>query len=194
MLNKNGENGVLKWVWNGKRFPLGDRLAVAHQHYTFSNFLAFSGSAMDVNTDELGYFALSVIWRAAVHEWDTPFGGKSTVLNLGAVQEPIRKFLHGDAGFPSAVVVLATVCTDPNSVRVFYMPAPTSGIPGTSFAMNMLGIHFTVFIGNDIPPLMRQMCCVKSTPRLIFQRDCSQKTLEAFSEIMVTSKPAKNIN
>jgi hypothetical protein len=60
--------------------------------------------------------------------------------------------------------------------------------------MNMLGIHFTVFIGNDIPPLMRQMCCVKSTPRLIFQRDCSQKTLEAFSEIMVTSKPAKNIN
>jgi len=106
LFNKNGENGTLKWVWNGKRFPLGDRLAVAHQHYTFSNFLAFSGSAMGVNTDELGYFALSVIWRATVHQWDTSFGGKTRLLSLGAVEGPVRQYLHGDAAFPVDVVVL----------------------------------------------------------------------------------------
>ena len=29
LFNKNGENWMLKQVWNGKRFPLGDRLRVA---------------------------------------------------------------------------------------------------------------------------------------------------------------------
>jgi hypothetical protein len=190
--NKNGENGMLKWVWNGTRFPLGDRLAVAHQHYTFSNFLAFSGSSMGVNTDELAYFALSIIWRAAVHQWDTPFGGKTHQLNLGAVEETIRQYLHGEAAFPVDVVVVATVCTDPGSIQVFYLPSPVSRIPGTSFSMLTLSVHFMVFIGSNMPPVMREMCCVKSTPKLIFQRDCSQKT-EAFAQIMETSKPSKAI-
>ena len=35
LFNKNGENWMLKQVWNGKRFPLRDRLNVALQHYTF---------------------------------------------------------------------------------------------------------------------------------------------------------------
>lgn len=193
LFNKNGENGMLKWVWNGERFPLGDRLAVAHQHITFRNFLTFSASAVGVNADELGYFALSVIWRASVHQWQTPFGGRTRLLSLGNVEEPARQYLHGDAAFPPDVVVLATVCTDPGSIHVFYMPSPVSRVPGTSFAMLTLGVHFMVFVGPGLPPVMREMCCVKSASKLIFQRDCSQKTLEAFAELMATSKPSKGM-
>ena len=184
LFNRNGENWLLKQVWNRKGFPLSERLSVALPRYTFENFLAFSGTATGVDTEQLGYFALSVIWRAAVHQWHTPFGGKTTVLNLGAVEEPIRKFLLGEVPFPTDVVILATVCTDPYSRAIFYMPSQTSGIPGTSIVMLTLGIHFMVFIGSTIPPILRELCCVRSTSKLIFQRDCSAKTLEAFTQIM----------
>jgi hypothetical protein len=95
---------------------------VALPLYTLENALAFSGAATGIETEKLGYFALSVIWRAAVHQWATPFGGKTTVLNLGAAEESIRKFLLGEAQFPTNVAILATVCTDPYS-KVFYMPS-----------------------------------------------------------------------
>ncbi len=183
LFNKNGESWVLQQVWNGERFALGERLNLALQHYTFQNFLAFSGTAMGINTEALGYFALSVIWRGAVHQWNTPFGGKTRVLKLGAHEESIR-FLFGVAPFPTDVVILATVCTDPFSRGVFYMPSQTSGIPRTSFAMLTLGVHFMVFVGTPLPPVLYEMCCVKSAHKLIFQRDCSEKTLEAFAQLL----------
>jgi len=184
LFNKNGENWMLKQVWNGKRFPLGDLLNVAHPHYTFQDCLAFSGRAVGIDTEKLGYFALSVIWRAAVHQWNTPFGGKTTVLNLGATEDTIRNYLLGAAPFPKEAVVLATVCSDPYSRGVFYLPSQTSGIPGTSFVMLTLGVHLMIFVGSDIPPIMREMCCVQSAPKLIFQRDAREKTLEAFAQLL----------
>src|SRR5438034_546836 len=60
LFNKNGERWMLKQVWNGKQFPLRDRLNVAMPHYKFNNALAFSGKAVGIDTEKLGYFALSV--------------------------------------------------------------------------------------------------------------------------------------
>jgi len=186
LFNKNGENWMLKQVWNGKRFPLRDRLAVALplQPYTLSNSIAFSGAMAGIDTEQLGYFALSVIWRAAVHQWDSPSGRKTTVLNLGTAEEPIRTFLLGETPFPASVAILAVVCMDPYSRGVFYMPAQTTGISGRSFVMLARGVQFMVFTGDSIPPIVHQMCCVKSAAKLIFQRDCSQKTLEAHAQLM----------
>jgi hypothetical protein len=186
LFNKNGESWMLKQVWNGKRFPLRDRLGAALplQHYTLANTVAFSGAATGIDTDKLGYFALSVIWRAGVHQWDIPLVGKTTVLNIGTVEEPMRQFLLGEAAFPTNVAILAAVCTDPYSRGLFYRPAQTTGLPGTSFVMLTLGVHFMVFTGDSIPPILRQMCCVKSAAKVIFQRDCSQKALEAYAQLM----------
>jgi hypothetical protein len=193
MFNKNGEKEVLKWVWNGKRFPLGDRLAVAHPYFTLRSFLAFSGAAIGVDTAKFAYFALSVVWRAGVHQWATPFGGKISVLKLGQVQEPIRQYLHGDADLPPNVAILMTACTDRASIGCFYLPSRSQNFPGSAFGMLTLGIHFTVCVGDDIPPSVRQVCCVRSGPRLIFLRDCQQKTVDAFAQVVKTSRPARGV-
>jgi hypothetical protein len=190
LFNNNGERWMLKQVWNGNRFPLRDRLNVAVPLNTFKGFVTFSGRSAGIETDKLGYFALSVVWRAAVHVWDTPFGGKTKILNLGDAQEPIRKFLHRESNFPNDVVVMATVCTDPVSTRVFYMPSPVSGIPETSFSLLTLGVQFLVFIGSGLHPVIREFCCVKSAARIVFQMDCSQKTFEAFAQLNVFNKLA----
>jgi hypothetical protein len=192
LFNKKGEREMLKWAWNGKRFPLGDRLSVANPHLAFPQFLAFSGAAAGIDTAKLAYFALSVVWRAAVHKWDLPFGGSTTVLDLRELEEPIRQYLHGDTGFPTDVAVIPTACTDRASMT-FYTPSPALNVPGTAFGMLMLGVHFFVYIGTDIPPAIRQVCCVRSGQRLIFQRNCEQKTIDAFAQLMKTSRPATGL-
>ena len=192
LFNKNGENWMVRQVWNGQRFPLLDRLNVAHPQYMFREFVAFSGVATGVDTDKLGYFGLSVLWRAAVHIWATPFGGRTSRLNLGSSEEPIRSFLLRQSPFPNNIcAVLATVCTDKASVGSFYMPSPVSRIPETAFSLLTLGVHFMVFVGS-IPSVLRGCCCLQSAKKLIWARNCEQKTVEAFAQLMVTSKRAKN--
>jgi hypothetical protein len=187
LFNKNGENEILKWVWNSKHFPLGDRLAVAVPLSLDPSVTpSFSGTSIGVDTEKFAYFALSLIWRAAVHVWDLPFGGKTTLLNLGAIEEPIRKYLLGTVAFPSEVVVVATACTDPLSIQSFSAPSQVIGFQGTCFAILALGIYFRVLIGSDIPPESRKICCAMSKARLIFQRDCSQKTFGALAQIILS--------
>jgi len=180
---------MLRQVWNGTRFPLLERLELSHQDYTFQEALVFSGSAVGLDIEKLGYFGLSVVWRAAVHRWVTPFGGLTQPIGLGTAEDPIRRFLLGQSPFPPEVTVMATVCTDKGSAGSFYMPCKVSGVPGTGFGMLTLGVHFLVYL-EPIPPEIREFCCMKSTRRLIFLRNCEPKTLEAFGHLMATSKPA----
>lgn len=142
--NKNGETWMMRQLWNGQRFPLGDRLNVALPHYTFerAETLVFSGTAVGIETAKLGYFALSVFWRAAVHAWKMPHGEKTRKINLGFAEEPIRKFLLGQASFPKDVVLMVTVCTDKESKGSFYVPSQVFGTPIVRFAFLALGVHF----------------------------------------------------
>jgi hypothetical protein len=121
-----------------------------------------------------------------------PFGGKTNLLNLGALDDPIRKYLLGTAGFPPEVVVVATACTDPLSIQAFSIPTRVPGYPGTCFAILTLGIYFRVLIGSGITPESREICCAISKARPIFQRDCSQKTSEALAHIIGFSSTGRN--
>ncbi|MGD0778476.1 MAG: hypothetical protein ABSC05_37325, partial [Candidatus Solibacter sp.] len=160
MFNKNGEKEVLKWVFNGNNFPLADRLAVAHPHHQFGENVAFSAADIGIDTDKFGYFALSVIWRGAVHEWDTPWG-KSTVLDLNQAEDPIRRFLLEQTGFPDEVAIVMSVCTDIYSRGAFFMPSRVLNFQGTCFAFLTVGLHLMVFIGPETKTI-REMCCVRS--------------------------------
>lgn len=193
LFNKNGERWMLSHGWNGESFPLRDRLNVAMPRYELPGSLAFSGRAVGIDTDKLGYFALSILWRAAVRRWNEPFGGQTSQLPLQTEQEDaIRKFLLGEAPFPD-FVVMVTVCTDKFSTESFFMPTPVLGPPGTSFSFLTPGIHFRIFVGTTIPQIVRAFCCVNSVPRVIFLRDCSKESIDAFAQILATSKQSKSL-
>ena len=108
------------------------------------------------------------------------------------MEEPIRKYLLGTAGFPSEVVVVVTACTDPLSIQSFSVPSQVIGHPGTCFAILTLGIYFRVLIGSGITPESREICCAMSKMRPIFQRDCSQKTSESLAQIIGFSSTGRN--
>ena len=196
LFNKNGESWVLGQVWNGKHFPLRDRLKLALPKYEFSSVTVFSGSSVGIDTDRLAYFALSVIWRAGVHTWNLAFGGKTTRLNFGGSEESIRRYLLGETGFPKDAAVLVHVCTDYPSTGSFYTSSESRTETSPSlkrFGFQALGLNFMVFVGT-IPPTVRQFCCVQSPSKVVFQRDCSEKTEQAFAQLMATSREARGLN
>jgi hypothetical protein len=125
--NKNGENWMLKQVWKSTSFRLLDRLNVAHPLLPFQGAVSFSGTSVGFDMDKLGYFALSVFWRASVRAWNLPFGGKTTKLNLGSAKRDIRRFLVGKGAVPQDIALIVTVCTDQESKGVIMTPGRRHG-------------------------------------------------------------------
>ena len=175
-----GENWVMSQIWNGTRFPLLERLDLAVETRRTDDALIYSGSAVGIDTEKLAYFAVSVLWRAGVHQWTTSKDSRYR-LDLGMHEELLRRYLLGEIGFPAKLSVMVTVCSDVYS-RAFHMPtAATFPIPGvTAFAMLALGVQFLIFLGPTAPD---QICCVQSPLKLISKRDCGRKTIEAFAQL-----------
>jgi hypothetical protein len=69
---KNGENYVMTQVFDGKsrKFPLLDALHTSTPSWPGPDSVGYDLAATPaIDRDKLGYFALSVFWRASVHIW-----------------------------------------------------------------------------------------------------------------------------
>jgi len=49
-------------------------------------------------TDAFAYFALSIVWSAAVAKWSLPDGGLTTPIEPGTFEEPVGALSHGRNG------------------------------------------------------------------------------------------------
>jgi hypothetical protein len=185
--SKNGETYVMSQVNRNGRFPIIERMEVAIPESQEAESTTYSGAAMGIDTDKLGYFALSMVWRGAAHEWHSPFGDVSTRLDLGGLEEPIRKYLLGDAGFPDVAIVIR-VCDDETSREVLLLPTPGGDEYGPSLEMFALGIHFFVLLGSTVAPAIRKMCCVTATKKPIYRGRCEQRLAAHHAILERTSK------
>lgn len=189
--NKNGEHWIMQQVYNGKEFPLFDRLKLALHVYASPTHQAYSGTAVGIDTGKLAYFALSVLWRASVHRW--VMSGQTTSISLRVYEEPIRNFLLGETTFPVDVVVIVRVCTDVFSRGSFFVPYLVSENPLTAYALLTRGIFFHVLVGNNLPLQIKGLCCLTGAKKLIFVASCADKFCDAFVPLMATSKPPRSL-
>jgi len=188
LFDQRGEDYALRQMNNRGRFPLLDRLRVSPCLDFSLREGVYSGSALGIDTEKLAYFALSVVWRGAVHTWRAADGQNVRPINLGPCQETIRQHLLGRAPFPSQVAVVVNVCTDFESQVIAYYPTPRLGIPGMAYAFLACGIHFTVFT-EATDPSVRRVCCVGSAEKLIFSRNIKALTYRAYGKLAATSRP-----
>src|ERR1700751_3332453 len=120
--SEQGESWIARQVYNGRDFPLLDRLNVTMPFHATPGLQIFSGADVGIDTAKLAYFALSMVWRASVHRWRMP-DGMTTSIDLGAHQEPVRRFLLGESEFPAEAVVVVTACTDWVSQATIFPPS-----------------------------------------------------------------------
>jgi len=152
----------------------------------------FSGVDAGIDTGKLAFFALSLLWRASVRKW-AMIDGKTTSVDLGAYEEPIRRFLLGEKGFPSDVVVVATACTDWVSQETVFPPTAVPENPHTVFSSLVRGVGLRVLVGSNLPLEIRELCCFASTKRLIFAANYEDKSLHAWSHLFSTAVPSQSL-
>jgi len=187
-LNKNGEAYTMRLCAGGTE-PLLKKLHAATPIMERSNFKIFSGAALEIDTEKIAYFAVSVLWRAAIRQWVVPHGlGVTNHIDLGTFQEPIRRYLVGEGSMPANIVVNVTVCSDSSSQRVFTVPSRVPDNPNCAFGFGLLGLMFRICLCPVEPEKMKCISCTEPPARALFMADQSEKIVEAFARLQETTK------
>jgi hypothetical protein len=107
------------------------------------NNAAFVCADVGFDAQKIGYFGLSILWRAAVRRWEM-FDKDTTGIEVeGKYMESIRRYLMGETGFPKNVAVIATVATDFLSQRACFVPNRIADNPfHTVYGLLTKGLFF----------------------------------------------------
>ena len=165
LLEQNGESEVLRWIAPKKRrsFPLSDVLRVALPRECSPDLDRFSGDDLGIDMDKFAYFALSVVWRSAIHNWLMPDGVVHPRMEIGGFEPPIREYLFRKAGFPPDTAVIVIVCNDAEARRVWTTPIVNVEANCLNFRFLTRGVFFRVMMGYRMPSYFRDQCC--TSPR-----------------------------
>jgi hypothetical protein len=183
-LNDNGERYTMSQVAkeNGT-FPLLETLMKATPIQLGEDEIAFTAkSTPDINRDALAYYALSIFWRASVHNWERD--RQEPRINLGPYNETIRRFLMGETPFPDNISLLMVVCNDPESQNVFYTPSLGMKQLERTYSFQTRGLNFLMIVGKKTRADTRKICLVNGPERLIVVRSCKEKLEGGFARLL----------
>jgi hypothetical protein len=191
--NERGEQWVLANMAREEGFLLQDALATHGPVDYTEDFAIFAGARIPaINMDALVYFAMSVFWRAAIHEWPN-VDGKTRPLDLAEFLEPIRLFLLG-GDFPLATAIFVSVWPRREVPRVAYTPREGQAPGWRAFNFMIPGLEFRLYLGSAIPPVLFQTCAQQSELRCIFSMTkLMHETRDTLVGLAGKSKVAKNL-
>jgi hypothetical protein len=184
LLNEKGEKYAMSVVKDRGRFPLLVTLNAAKMTKRSPVFDWYDkASTPTVDRDALGYFAMSVFWRAAAHDWSKP-GHPHPTIRFGPYQEKIRRYLLGEAPFPEDMMLMLVVCTDTLSQNTWFFPSKNARKTAhTAHSFQVRGLNFLLNAGKQMPDGMKSLCFVSGIDRWILKRSCEEKVIEAASNL-----------
>lgn len=171
LFNENGERWVLARMAREGKFPLREILRKAIPIRSIPGLTTYAAGAIaEIDVDKLEYFALSVFWRAAVHDWKPIVGEKYERLELGPYRERLREYLLGIAPFPPNVITMISVYEEEEFVSS--MIPPSAGTPrqeeGRPYSFLIPGIQFSMALGNRLRTESRELSSHLRPERRIF--------------------------
>ena len=132
--NVGGEQYVMSQISDARKsFPLRD--ALRGQTPTRAGpCLQFSGHTAGIDTNKLAYYAVSMVWRGAVHVWQS-MAGQTTGLTVKSHMEEMRLYLVGETPLPASIYVFVLVCLDLVSQVQALSPFPVGGVSEQRFEL-----------------------------------------------------------
>ncbi len=192
LFNENGESEVLRYTNpKGPRFPLHEMLKVGLPREYHPDLSRFSGADFGVDMDKFAYFAISVAWRGAVHDWIMPDGTVDDRYELGEFVEPMRVYLLGkapSAGYCRDVVV----STDDEARRVWITPATHVEMNCLNVRFLTFGVFFRVMMGYGMPQFFRNHCC--TSPRKCLFSGSDKHRMPEIMRLFERAAPAQASN
>jgi hypothetical protein len=182
-----GENYVLPLLKHRNHFPLLDRLKLALPLYTTHEKAAFLCPSVGLDGEKIGYFGLSILWRAA-RPWRMFDGATTSIQIEDRYLESIRRYLVGETTFPNDVAAIVTVATDYLSQSICMVPNRiTDNTMHIAYGLLTKGLYFRFILGENQPPAMRAISCAGEGPNMIFAKDCGEKSWPAAGAMMETT-------
>jgi hypothetical protein len=166
----HGESWVLGKLPHdyGQPFPLQDALVKETPFYIGPGLNLYAGAKiLAFDMDKLVYFATSIFWRGAVHEWESNRGEKAPKVELGIHEGPLRKFLLGEAQFPPDVWITTIVWRFKPVLNVAYVPAPVHAGEWKRYWFYMHGLGFIIHFGSRVPGEIKQRCSQHTAERMV---------------------------
>jgi hypothetical protein len=169
-------------------FPLRDRLTVGPAVEIRAGSFYESCGVQGIETEQIAYFAASVIWRAAATGWRNKYGPE---LELGPYREELRLYLLGNAEFPENAALRVILGIAPRKeVLVASLPVPERWHGVRSFTFVIPGVIFTMMLGRHIPPDALKMAFMPSPERIICVSDAMYLNwLKAAQKVVTAAKP-----
>jgi len=117
--------------------------------------------------DKLIYFAASIFWRGAAHEWPQAMGLEISPISLGAHLEPLRAYLNDEASFPADLYI--TVMLHPyETVQPGFILPHASSVPGWNrYWFYVTGLGFVLDFGDSVPPEIISRATSKSPEQFV---------------------------
>jgi hypothetical protein len=176
-------------------FPLQQMLAGAppQQELRHGSLIETSGlSGIDIS--KLAYFAISVIWRMAVHSWDVVKDQKP--IRLGNVfEEKIRCYLLGKADLPVEVAILVKVASSQRPMtQSMSLATVVRRSPYHHYQFSIPGIVFEPLVGGHIPNVDREQGCIvrgRGNPVFLLRNDLLFES--GVAKLLATAKPSKGL-
>lgn len=195
LFSKNGEDYVMRLVkQDAGVFPLLEMLSKQTPIATGpNNGDVFSAPEVGIDVGKIAYYGLSMFWRAAVHVW-TSLKGQTISSNLAQDHlEAIRRYLHGEVGWPAEIVLQVTVCTDSISQDTVQAPTDWENDKYKGASMVVFGIFFMLVSG--VTPGDREWikCCMTAPKYAIFRHSCASTTGMLEDDLRSNARIADNL-
>jgi len=191
--SKNGETWVGANVARMESFPIGEALLKTTPLISYKRVTAYAGAAVpEIDMEKLVYFGLSIFWRCSAHDWRDATGGRIQI-ELGPYEEPIRRFLLGEAPLPKTIALLIALPT--GSVLIgTYTPRRGHEKDFHNFVFYVPGIEFTLSAGRKIPVEVRALCAHTSPQKIIlFSGATTSNTAASFDLLRDVARPSLGV-
>ena len=164
--SKRGEKRALEnYPQLDDSFPLQSALLRATPFKEQNGDKYYRGNVTQgIDFNQLGYFAVSVYWRASVHRWD--FLDRTDQLSFGPYEKALRLYLLDQAPFPkkAALHILVSPAQNPRDGILF--PSTYREKPFHCHGFSIPGITFALSLGN-ISDEERDECAIHSNTVLL---------------------------
>jgi hypothetical protein len=187
LFNKRGENWMLANCYrqNGA-FELREKLLQATPEHATEDLRVYAAANIPgICRDNLVYFAASVFWRAAVHEWSVPGTANKTRISLGRYEDQLGKFLRDEAPFPDDMVLTVRVSSMSSLLEVATLPQSRTDDGYHVHDFTIPGVAFALLVGARIPKEYRRFCTAQSPEGFVF---ISRELDQEFVRFMISAR------
>jgi hypothetical protein len=169
-LNENGERWISKIIPDdyGAPFPLLEALKKANPVTREPGRVRLSTVGVrDVEIEKLLYFAASVFWRGAVHEWPDFEGCPVPTLDLGDHRDRLKLYLRGEQPFPSDLYITVMLWPFEKVPPGLIFPDTYPNATWKRLWFYISGIGFVLDVGSKVPEDVREYSTSGSAQRLV---------------------------